>query len=81
MIYVFLLTEEILVSTQQQRQKRDVSHKPSDDNILLVQSIQITDKFGFQQQQDNDALNVDTSNKIYAGIADESLNCLNGYGE
>ncbi|XP_067616785.1 uncharacterized protein [Eurosta solidaginis] len=83
---------EFLLSTfaHGQREKRDVSSsshhnnnsdkkndKGADDNILLVQSIQITDKFGFNQ--DNaDALGADR--KVYAGIGDDALTCLNGYG-
>uniref|UniRef100_A0A0K8UC22 Cuticlin-1 n=1 Tax=Bactrocera latifrons TaxID=174628 RepID=A0A0K8UC22_BACLA len=85
---------EFLLSTiaHAQREKRDVSgnsnsknnnnvsdnKKPAaDDNILLVQSIQITDKFGFNQE-DADALGAD--HKLYAGIGDDALTCLNGYG-
>ncbi|XP_050340326.1 uncharacterized protein LOC126766615 [Bactrocera neohumeralis] len=81
---------EFLLSTiaHAQREKRDVNgnsknnnnvsdnKKPAaDDNILLVQSIQITDKFGFNQE-DADALGAD--HKLYAG--DDALTCLNGYG-
>ncbi|XP_053952960.1 uncharacterized protein LOC128859866 [Anastrepha ludens] len=87
---------EFLLSTMAhaQRQQRDVSNsgtsnsdrsdnknnKPAnaaDDNILLVQSIQITDKFGFNQD-DADALGAD--HKVYAGIGEDALTCLNGYG-
>lgn len=84
---------EFLLSTiaHAQREKRDVNgssknnnnvsenKKPAtDDNILLVQSIQITDKFGFNQE-DADALGAD--HKVYAGIGDDALTCLNGYGK
>lgn len=74
-----------------QREKRDVNGNSknnnnvsdnkktaADDNILLVQSIQITDKFGFNQE-DTDALGAD--HKLYAGIGDDALTCLNGYGK
>ncbi|XP_055850197.1 uncharacterized protein LOC129914815 [Episyrphus balteatus] len=67
--------------TTSRRSKRDVSHKPADDNILLVQSIQITDKFGFNQEDDNTFGDADAKEKIYAAVAgDEVFGCLNGYG-
>lgn len=56
----------------------------TDDNILLVQSIQITDKFGFQAEDGSDAgMNVGTEphEKAYAGVAQDKLTCLNGYGK
>ncbi|XP_037949968.1 uncharacterized protein LOC119681385 [Teleopsis dalmanni] len=71
---------EFLVSSfTDKRQKRDVSHKAADDNILLVQSIQITDKFGFNQEDAN-ALGADGHEKVFTGINEETLTCLNGYG-
>uniref|UniRef100_A0A1I8NEV1 PAN domain protein n=1 Tax=Musca domestica TaxID=7370 RepID=A0A1I8NEV1_MUSDO len=33
------------------RQRRETTKKPSQEDLLLVQSIQITDKFGFDKQQ------------------------------
>lgn len=33
------------------RSRRDTTNKPSHEDMLLVQSIQITDKFGFDKQQ------------------------------
>ncbi|KAH8407238.1 hypothetical protein KR222_010952 [Zaprionus bogoriensis] len=89
---------EFMVST---RQRRDVSAAaatatapataaataPADDNILLVQSIQITDKFGFQAEDGSDAsMNLgggggsEPHEKAYAGVAQDKLTCLNGYG-
>ncbi|XP_005177489.2 uncharacterized protein LOC101896863 [Musca domestica] len=62
------------------RHQRDVSQKSAEDNILLVQSIQITDKFGFNQEETNALNSSDDHEKVYAGIAEESLTCLNGYG-
>lgn len=73
-----------MVST---RQRRDVNPTatPADDNILLVQSIQITDKFGFQADDASDlasSLNsADPHEKAYAGVAQDKLTCLNGYGK
>ncbi|XP_062127129.1 uncharacterized protein LOC133839544 [Drosophila sulfurigaster albostrigata] len=75
---------EFMVSTRQ-RQRRDVSPTAADDNILLVQSIQITDKFGFQAEDGSDLANMNAMNnepheKAYAGVAQDKLTCLNGYG-
>lgn len=70
-----------MVST---RQRRDVA--PVDDNILLMQSIQITDKFGFQSE-DGTSTNGNSGSgsgpheKAYAGVAQDKLTCLNGYGK
>ncbi|XP_017144978.1 uncharacterized protein LOC108157435 [Drosophila miranda] len=78
---------EFMVST---RHRRDVG--PVDDNILLVQSIQITDKFGFQPEDGSSSSTTTTTNgngndsgsgpheKAYAGVAQDKLTCLNGYG-
>ncbi|KAH8294974.1 hypothetical protein KR018_004866 [Drosophila ironensis] len=71
---------EFMVST---RQRRDVG--PVDDNILLMQSIQITDKFGFPSEDGTNANgNSDSRSgpleKAYAGVAQDKLTCLNGYG-
>lgn len=76
-------TGEFMVSTRQQRERRDVGSAPADDNILLVQSIQITDKFGFQAEDGSDAsLNSgEPHEKAYAGVAQDKLTCLNGYGK
>jgi len=73
-----------MVSTRQQRQRRDVSPTPADDNILLVQSIQITDKFGFQPEDGSDLASMNGAEpheKAYAGVAQDKLTCLNGYGK
>ncbi|KAH8388537.1 hypothetical protein KR093_009162 [Drosophila rubida] len=75
---------EFMVST---RQRRDVSPAAAasaaatDDNILLVQSIQITDKFGFQAEDGSDLAGMNEPHeKAYAGVAQDKLTCLNGYG-
>lgn len=69
-----------MVST---RQRRDVG--PADDNILLMQSIQITDKFGFQAEDGGSANDSNRGSgpheKAYAGVAQDKLTCLNGYGK
>ncbi|XP_016979845.1 uncharacterized protein LOC108045133 [Drosophila rhopaloa] len=70
---------EFLLST---RHRRDVG--PVDDNILLMQSIQITDKFGFQPEDGTtthgNASGAGPHEKAYAGVAQDKLTCLNGYG-
>lgn len=80
-------TAEFMVSTRQ-RQRRDVQPAAgnNDDNILLVQSIQITDKFGFQAEDGSDsgmsnASGSEPHEKAYAGVAQDKLTCLNGYGK
>lgn len=72
-----------MVSTRQQRERRDVNPAPADDNILLVQSIQITDKFGFQAEDGSDAGQnaAEPHEKAYAGVPQDKLTCLNGYGK
>ncbi|KAI9577188.1 uncharacterized protein LOC119641829 [Glossina fuscipes] len=67
-------------SHQHHRQQRDVSPKSADDNILLVQSIQITDKFGFNQDAANSLNSTENREKIYTSLSDETFTCLNGYG-
>ncbi|XP_075148055.1 uncharacterized protein LOC142221994 [Haematobia irritans] len=74
---------EFMVSTSRfrhGRQQRDVSHKSAEDNILLVQSIQITDKFGFNQEETNALNSSEEHEKIFTGTTEESFTCLNGYG-
>lgn len=80
----FLISAEFLISSSafhHSRQQRDVSQKSADDNILLVQSIQITDKFGFNQEETNALNSSEDHEKVYAGITEESFTCLNGYGK
>ncbi|ALC47847.1 nyo [Drosophila busckii] len=75
---------EFMVSST--RQRRDVASAPVDDNILLVQSIQITDKFGFQPEDGSNGSDGSSGaagephETAYAGVAQDKLTCLNGYG-
>lgn len=62
------------------RQQRDVSQKP-DDKILLTESIQITDKFGFNREDANALNSGEHHEKIYPGMTEEAFTCLNGYGK
>ncbi|BFF92054.1 uncharacterized protein DMAD_10195 [Drosophila madeirensis] len=82
---------ELELAIKSERQKRDVSHQPAatDENILLVQSIQITDKFAFNGADSGGGSN---GNGIGAGLATDGLaklqlelgtksdTCINGYG-
>ncbi|SPP81127.1 Hypothetical predicted protein [Drosophila guanche] len=82
---------ELELAIKSERQKRDVSHQPAatDENILLVQSIQITDKFAFNGADSGGSSN---GNGIGAGLATDGLaklqlelgtksdTCINGYG-
>ncbi|XP_075147335.1 uncharacterized protein LOC142221448 [Haematobia irritans] len=45
------------------RQRRETTKKPSQEDLLLVQSIQITDKFGFDKQQQSKS-NSNTNNHM-----------------
>ncbi|EDV94507.1 uncharacterized protein LOC6567315 [Drosophila grimshawi] len=70
---------EFMVSST--RQRRDIGPASADDNILLVQSIQITDKFGFQAEDGSQPPHpMDPHEKAFAGVAQDKLTCLNGYG-
>ncbi|XP_030370990.1 uncharacterized protein LOC115621471 [Scaptodrosophila lebanonensis] len=73
---------EFMVSST--RQRRDVSQQSPDDNILLVQSIQITDKFGFQAEDGDGVTNAEAHDKTHTsgigGGVQDKLTCLNGYG-
>ncbi|XP_059218866.1 uncharacterized protein LOC106085376 [Stomoxys calcitrans] len=78
-----LLSAEFMISSsafRHGRKQRDVSQKSSEDNILLVQSIQITDKFGFNQEETNALNSSEEHEKIFTGTTEESFTCLNGYG-
>ncbi|XP_034662942.1 uncharacterized protein LOC117897951 isoform X2 [Drosophila subobscura] len=84
---------ELELAIKSERQKRDVSHQPAatDENILLVQSIQITDKFAFNGADSGGGSN-GNGNGIGAGLATDGLaklqlelgtksdTCINGYG-
>ncbi|XP_037808095.1 uncharacterized protein LOC119601322 [Lucilia sericata] len=72
--------EFLLSSSHLHRQQRDVSQKPADDKILLTESIQITDKFGFNREDANALNSAETREKVYSGITEEAITCLNGYG-
>jgi hypothetical protein len=59
------------------RHRRDTKHQMPED-MLLVQSIHITDKFGFEKQQQSKAK---SSNSETVFIASDSQGmCVNGLG-
>ncbi|KAH8312097.1 hypothetical protein KR044_009403 [Drosophila immigrans] len=64
----------------EKRQKRDVSHQTTDENILLVQSIQITDKFAFNGADPANPEPRDGFAKLQLELANKTDTCINGYG-
>lgn len=48
--------------------------------MLLVQSIQITDKFGFEKQQMDKAGNINSSETVFMS-SDAQGFCINAIGE
>ncbi|XP_034486427.1 uncharacterized protein LOC117790921 [Drosophila innubila] len=78
---VFNGTDGVELAIKSERQKRDVSHQTTDENILLVQSIQITDKFAFNGA--DTANNVEPRDglaKLQLELANKTDTCINGYG-
>lgn len=81
----YLFTVELAIKSE--RQKRDVSHQAaSDENILLVQSIQITDKFAFNGADGGGGgtgseAGLDGLAKLQLDLGTKSDTCINGYGE
>ncbi|XP_037816602.1 uncharacterized protein LOC119606991, partial [Lucilia sericata] len=68
---------------QLRRQRRETTKKPSQEDMLLVQSIQITDKFGFdkQQQQQSKGSGYDTSETVFiaSDVTTQGF-CVNAIG-
>ncbi|XP_061388950.1 uncharacterized protein LOC133324081 [Musca vetustissima] len=67
------------------RQRRETTKKPSQEDLLLVQSIQITDKFGFDKQQQSKSnsnhLGYDANETVF--ISSEAASqgfCVNAIG-
>jgi len=81
----YLFTVELAIKSE--RQKRDVSHQAAgDENLLLVQSIQITDKFAFNGADSPggsglEAGGLDGLAKLQLDLGTKSDTCINGYGE
>ncbi|XP_017007779.2 uncharacterized protein mey [Drosophila takahashii] len=77
-------TDGVELAIKSERQKRDVSHQAAgDENILLVQSIQITDKFAFNGADSPGGSNSDGLDglaKLQLDLGTKSDTCINGYG-
>lgn len=71
----------ILPQSNNRRSRRETTNKPSQDDMLLVQSIQITDKFGFDKHQQSKSSNgIDSSNETVFMATDSTGFCINGIG-
>ncbi|XP_017060310.1 uncharacterized protein LOC108100781 [Drosophila ficusphila] len=77
-------TDGVELAIKSERQKRDVSHQAAgDENILLVQSIQITDKFAFNGADSpggSEAGGLDGLAKLQLDLGTKADTCINGYG-
>ena len=61
------------------RRKRDANSKNSHDDMLLVQSIHITDKFGFAKQQQPKPT-ISSSETVFYALPDNQGLCVNALG-
>ncbi len=61
------------------RYRRETSKQASHDDMLLVQSIQITDKFGFEKQQSAKPKTTTTSETVFYAPEVTGF-CVNGLG-
>ncbi|XP_062536166.1 uncharacterized protein LOC134205176 [Armigeres subalbatus] len=61
------------------RQRRETTHQAPQDDMLLVQSIQITDKFGFEKQQQAKP-KISSSETVFVAASDSQGICVNGLG-
>ncbi|EDW83728.1 uncharacterized protein Dwil_GK13522 [Drosophila willistoni] len=75
-------TDGVELAINSERQKRDVSHQAAtDENILLVQSIQITDKFSFNgADAGKSGEPTDGLGKLQLELGTKTDTCINGYG-
>ncbi|XP_037943271.1 uncharacterized protein LOC119676115, partial [Teleopsis dalmanni] len=72
---------ETFIGNTRQRSRRETTKKPSQDDMLLVQSIQITDKFGFDKQQQTKTSAYDTSGETVFISNDATQGfCVNAIG-
>uniref|UniRef100_A0A1A9UM86 ZP domain-containing protein n=1 Tax=Glossina austeni TaxID=7395 RepID=A0A1A9UM86_GLOAU len=63
------------------RIRRETKKKPSQEDMLLVQSIQITDKFGFDRQQQTKSSNAyDTNETVFIANETNQGFCVNAIG-
>ncbi|XP_038104913.1 uncharacterized protein LOC6036502 [Culex quinquefasciatus] len=61
------------------RERRETTHQAPQDDMLLVQSIQITDKFGFEKQQQAKP-KISSSETVFVASSDAQGICVNGLG-
>ncbi|XP_055620980.1 uncharacterized protein LOC129765119 [Toxorhynchites rutilus septentrionalis] len=61
------------------RLRRETTHQAPQDDMLLVQSIQITDKFGFEKQQQAKP-KLSSSETVFVASTDAQGICVNGLG-
>jgi len=55
--------------------------KLKDEKLILVESIHITDKFGFKEEDMNNTTPLDEKNYYYTVGSKVQQYCVNGYGE
>ncbi|KAJ6637402.1 hypothetical protein Bhyg_10132, partial [Pseudolycoriella hygida] len=67
------------VNATENRYRRETSKQASHDDMLLVQSIQITDKFGFEKQQSAKPKTSTTSETVFYAPEVTGF-CVNGLG-
>ncbi|XP_055587928.1 uncharacterized protein LOC129740317 [Uranotaenia lowii] len=61
------------------RVRRETTHQAPVDDMLLVESIKITDKFGFEKQQQSKP-KVSSSETVFVASSDTQGICVNGLG-
>jgi hypothetical protein len=71
---------DTIVEARRKRRSTEASKNPHDD-MLLVQSIQITDKFGFASKQQQAKPTVSSSETVFYATPDTQSFCVNGMGE
>jgi PAN domain len=68
------------VVEERKRRSTDTAKNPHED-MLLVQSIHITDKFGFASKQQQAKPTVSSSETVFYATPDSQSFCVNGLGE
>lgn len=58
--------------------RRETLKQPPED-MLLVQSIEITDKFGFEKQQQQSQIKPTTKETVFMATDNQAF-CINGFG-
>lgn len=68
------------INSTEIRLRREATSKNAHDDMLLVQSIQITDKFGFEKQQQSKPKLVNSSETVFLAADAQGL-CVNALGK